>query len=131
MLILGNKTNAAETRLLSSRIVYDDGMLEVFRSGVKRDKYRFHFQAIETVAQLKATLRAGAYAWPGGYPLYLLTSDGETLSFDAARSEFRQIAYAIRHKLNDGWRVVACDVNYEDADMVCAHTGERIESAYE
>lgn len=85
---------------------------------------------INTVADLKATLRAGAYAWPGGYPMYLITSDGAALSFTAARDEFHQIAWSIQHKVNDGWRVVGCDINYEDNDLFCDHTGEPIEAAY-
>lgn len=95
-----------------------------------RSKYRCSHREIDTVAQLKATLRNGKYTDYGCYPLYFLANDGESLSFEAVRAEFRQVAYAIQNRLNDGWRVVACDVNYEDSEMRCAHTGERIESAY-
>lgn len=111
-------------------MIYSDGSLEIAHSGVLRINFRQHHSAIASVADLKATLRAGSYTSLGCYPLYLLTHDGEPLSFEAARAEFRQIAYAIQHKLNDGWRVVACDVNYEDVDLVCAHTGKPIPAAY-
>lgn len=107
-------------------MLYHDGSLEVERSGVVRANFLAHHTNIASVADFKATLRAGQYAWPGGYQLFLLTGDGETLSFEAARSEYRQIVYSIQRKLNDGWRVVACDVNYEDAEMICAHTGKPI-----
>lgn len=70
------------------------------------------------------------YAWPGGYPMYCITSDGAALCMDCAKSEYRQIAYARHHKLNDGWHVDAVDVNYEDASLYCDHCNERIESAY-
>lgn len=30
----------------------------------------------------------------------------------------------------DGWEVVACAVNWEDSELTCDHSGERIESAY-
>lgn len=83
-----------------------------------------------TVKQLKEQLRAGQYAWPGGYPLYFIASDGEALSFDAVRENYRQVIEAIRDRDRNGWRVVGCDVNWEDADLYCAHTGQRIESAY-
>ncbi len=96
---------------------------------VRRD-YRRHFQTIENVSQLKATIRAGAFAWPGGYPLYFITSDGAALSFETAKSEFAQIARSVREKANDGWRIVACDVNWEDGELTDDHTGKRIESAY-
>ena len=75
-------------------------------------------------------LKVGPYAWPGGYPLYFITSDGEALSFDAAKENARQICAAIREKSDDGWRVLTCDVNWEDSELTCVHTGKRIESAY-
>ena len=95
-----------------------------------RRKYSYTHREINTVAELKATLRAGAYAWPGGYPMYFFTSDGAALSFEAVQAEFYQCAYSIRHGINDGWRVVGCEINYENADLVCDHTGKRIEAAY-
>lgn len=83
-----------------------------------------------TTSQIKEYLRNGPYAWPGGYPIYFTTSDGGVLSYEAVKEEWKVVAYAIRHRLNDGWRVVAVDVNYEDEDLYCAHTGEKIPSAY-
>jgi hypothetical protein len=83
-----------------------------------------------TVRQFLQSLRDGKYAWPGGYPKYWLASDGETLSYEACREQCMQIARAIRDNDNSGWRVVACDANWEDPAMYCAHTNERIESAY-
>ena len=97
---------------------------------INRENYCRTHREISTVADLKATIRAGKYAWPGGYPMFFITSDGEALSFEAVEQEFGQVAYAIRHELNDGWRVVGCDINEEDADLFCAHTGKPIESAY-
>ena len=85
---------------------------------------------IKTTKDLKTALRNGQWAWPGGYPLYFITSDGAALSFDAVRSEYRQVINAIRHRLNDGWRVVAVEINYEDSGLYCDHTGQRIQSAY-
>ena len=89
-----------------------------------------HFGTIENTAQLKATLRAGEFAWPGGYPLYFINSDGAVLSFDSVRAELRQILCSIREGIQDGWQVVACNVNYGDGDLYCDHSGERIPSAY-
>lgn len=95
-----------------------------------RRNYRRTHHHIETVNQLKATLRAGQYTTVGLYPLYFITSDGGALSFATVRQELENVVYAIRHGLNDGWRVVYCDVNWEDGDLRDDHTGERIESAY-
>lgn len=83
-----------------------------------------------TTHDLKNALRAGPYAWPGGYPLFFITSDGAALSFDAVRQEIRQVFWSIRNGVNDGWRVVAVDVNWEDPDLTCEHTGRLIPSAF-
>jgi len=84
---------------------------------------------IEALRQAKHAIR-NKYAWPGGYPLYIVTADGEALSYDAARTEWASIVYATLHGLRDGWRVLGADINWEDTALFCAHTGERIESAY-
>lgn len=88
-----------------------------------------------TVADFNLQLTAGAFAWPGGYPLYFVTSDGAALSFAAALDNRALIVGAIadaetyRHE-NSGWRVIGCDVNWNDAALYCCDTGKRIESAY-
>lgn len=92
--------------------------------------YRRTFGRITNTLELRATLRAGAHAWPGGYPLYFITSDGAALSFDTVRAEYAQCARSTRDKLHDGWQIVACDVNWEDAELTCAHSGRPIQSAY-
>ena len=96
---------------------------------LRRD-YQRHFPQIKTVEQFKATLRAGAYAWPGGYPLYFICDDSAALCFACGRKELRHIAPSIRSKARDGWRVVACDTNYEDSSLYCDNCSSQIESAY-
>jgi hypothetical protein len=83
-----------------------------------------------TTKELKNQLRAGDHAWPGGYPLFFITSDGAALSFDAVRENIRSVLWSMRHGVNDGWRVIGCDVNWEDPSLYCDHTGARIPSAY-
>ena len=85
---------------------------------------------IETTAQVKATLRAGEYTDVGGYPLYFVTSDGCALSFDAVRDNLVSVLDSVRTNSNDGWRVIGVDINYEDGELRCEHTGARIPSAY-
>lgn len=85
---------------------------------------------IKTVEQFDAALEDGAYAWPGGYPKYFVTHDGEALSFDAAKENRDLIAAEIAEGANCGWRIVAVDINWEDKDMYCCHTGNKIQSAY-
>lgn len=88
-----------------------------------------------SVVWLLGTLAEGRYTSLGSYPKYWLTKDGGTLSYAAVRAELRQIMRAMRDAAHyrwtdEQWCVVACDVNWEDADLHCDHTGERIESAY-
>jgi hypothetical protein len=86
--------------------------------------------ALGSVAWFLHSLRGGPFTSHGCYPLFWLASDGETLSFEACKANAGRIARAIRNQDSSGWRVVACDVNWEDSSMHCAHTGKRIESAY-
>jgi hypothetical protein len=85
---------------------------------------------INSISDFRAAMRNGQYAWPGGYPLYFVTSDGCALSFETVKKELRNVLDSIASRSNDGWRVVAVDVNWEDDTLVCEHSGERIESAY-
>lgn len=81
--------------------------------------------------QFKQALRNGPYAWPGGYPLFFVMSDGEALSFNAAKSEAKQIIRAIReHDIRGGWYPEGVTINWEDSTLYCCHTGEQIECAY-
>ncbi len=83
-----------------------------------------------TTKELKTQLRQGEFAWPGGYPLFFITTDGAALSFKAVRENLRLVMDSIKRDLRDGWQVCAVDVNYEDPTLFCDHTGERIPSAY-
>jgi hypothetical protein len=85
---------------------------------------------INSVSDFRHAIFQGPYAWPGGYPCYFITSDGESLSFEAAKAEKRNIIDSIAHDCNNGWRVVGMDINWEDPELTCAHTGKPIESAY-
>lgn len=89
---------------------------------------------MKTLCDMKTLKRAirDKYAWPGGYPLYLITQDGEALSIDAARDNWREICAAhTRAGFYDRqWFIAGVAINYEDPQLYCAHTGARIESAY-
>lgn len=85
---------------------------------------------IQNTRDLAEAFKQGKYTSYGCYPLFFLTSDGATLSHDAVRANYAAIVQSIRENLDDGWRVVAHDVNWEDPELYCDDTGERIESAY-
>ena len=86
-----------------------------------------------SLQEVKKTLRAGKFTWPGGYPMYFVMQDGGALSFEAVRSEWRCIVQA-HLWVNDGgdpcWTIAGADINWEDSDLFCDHSGDRIESAY-
>lgn len=75
---------------------------------------------------LKATIRQ-QYAWPGGYELFGICSDGGILCCNCMRREYRLIAYARKHKIDDQWRVVAidCAANY-DSLVYCEQCNKTI-----
>lgn len=106
--------------------LYRKGCAEPIRPGVVQ-----HNARIETLAQLKAALRAGPYTWPGGYPVYFIASNGDPLSYESVLCQFGSIVetFLAKHKSSD-WRISWMTVNYEDDDLRCAHSGELIECAY-
>ena len=67
------------------------------------------------------------YAWPGGYPRYVITDDGGALCPNCCKSEFRSIAGSYP---GDGWAIIADDINWEDNNLHCDHCNKQIESAY-
>ena len=110
--------------------LYDTRRPDWHKSPPLRTCYRHTYAEIKNGLQLRATLRAGDSTFPGCYPLYLTTSDGGALSFDTVRKNLRSVLDSVRGEVNDGWRVVACEVNYEDGDLYDDHTGEKIPAAY-
>lgn len=85
--------------------------------------------AAKTLASVKRALRE-PYAWPGGYPLFIVMADGEALSCASAREHWAQIVHSTLTRARDGWAAAGAEVNWEDSNLTCAHSGEAIESAY-
>lgn len=92
---------------------------------IRRD-YQRSFDRIKTVAQLKASLRV-PYAWPGGYEIALLLTDGELLCNDCAKREFRSLVWDIKNKCNTGWRPdgAVCMVDI-DGSSPCCHCNREL-----
>ena len=70
------------------------------------------------------------YAWPGGYPMYLVMSDGEPMCCDCAIKEWNRIQESTVNHDKDGWAAECVDINYEDPECYCCHCNKKIESAY-
>lgn len=83
----------------------------------------------ETLRAVKRAIRE-PYAWPGGYPVYVVMHDGAALSCESARKEWRSIVASTLRGSRDGWRAAGTAINWEDPDLYCDHSGVRIESAY-
>ena len=72
-----------------------------------------------------------AYAWPGGYPVYAVMDDGESLCPSCARENVRLILSATHDRdIHSGWYFVGAQVNWEDDSLYCAHCGKPLEPAY-
>jgi len=67
-------------------------------------------------------VRRERYAFPGGYPLALLTTDGGLLCPDCVTREFAQVSWEHRHGCNGGFRPVrvVCGAD-TDGEMRCDH----------
>lgn len=87
---------------------------------------------IKTISDFRHAVRNGPYAWPGGYPCYWVMADGESVAFSVCKKERRNMLEALTtpQRNSDDWRPVALEINWEDSDLYCAHTGAKIESAY-
>lgn len=92
-----------------------------------RANFSYHYQNIENTKQLLSCLRAGQYAWPGGYQLFFITSDGDCLSFEAVIDNLESVIWSIRNNVNDGWKVEALD-NADECEIpiICDHTGKQL-----
>ncbi len=82
-------------------------------------------------SDLKAFIRSGGYAWPGGYPTYLVMGDGDVIDCQAARENDRQILRSLRRRGTDlQWEPYQVFIHWEGAPLISAHSGREIESAY-
>lgn len=112
----------------------DGGLYDTRKKGwekvLVRAVYKRTFRRMENLQQVKATLRAGEWTWPGGYQMFLVADDGAAICFECVRKEFRHIVGAWLYGYDSGWKVIACEINYEDGDCVCAHCNQKIPPAY-
>ncbi len=83
----------------------------------------------QTLEQVKRAIRE-PYAWPGGYPVYTVMSDGALLCPTCARENFRLIINAERSNERFGWRAIGVSVYWEGPDRHCVHCGKPLQSAY-
>ena len=83
----------------------------------------------QRIEQVKRAIRE-LYAWPGGYPVYTVMSDGALLCAKCAKSEFRQIVRDTKLGFYC-WSAAGAEVLWEsEAPQYCAHCNAHLESAY-
>ena len=88
-------------------------------------------KVFEILREVKQAIRE-PYAWPGGYPKYIVTRDGEAMSVESAKANWPEICKSTMFAgySGDGWAASCVDINWEDPALYCCHSGKRIESAY-
>ena len=69
-----------------------------------------------------------AFAWPGGYPLYYILADGETMCVLCANG--MNDSDASPDAEDPQWRIVGYEIHWEGEPLVCAHCRTEIHSAY-
>ena len=83
----------------------------------------------QILEQVKNAIR-NPYAWPSGYPVYIVMADGELFCRECARSEYKLIADSTRTDRKDGWTASGTMILWEGTDNYCAHCNRELESAY-
>lgn len=67
------------------------------------------------------------FAWPGGYALFLIMTDGAALCADCVRENFRSIAREARVAHGTGWKPAGWShVGETDSLTACEHCGRII-----
>lgn len=93
-----------------------------------------HTMPIMSARDYKEAART-PYAWPGGYPTYLLMADGGEVCMGCARKDARVILQSIHEAQHtewpdEQWCPIAHEVYWEGPPMVCTGCNGEIESAY-
>ena len=107
--------------MVNTNVVLSDGSLySISQRRVLRLEYSKHTPMIKSVKNLKMSLRAGKYAWPGGYEVFFLTYDGEVMCYDCVLSNFGLVAASVKAEDHSDWRVLGMSTTeYEDDGDVC------------
>lgn len=97
-----------------------------------RPIYSRTYSTIHNTQELKATLRAGEYAWPGGYQLYLCDEPGATVCFKCARETFRDFAldfhnYPKGHYQRSPYLMFSC-IAWGEENVMCDQCNRVLDS---
>ena len=95
-----------------------------------RANYCYHHKNVASLADVKATIRAGTHTFPGGYELYAIMDEGGVMKIKTLRDNWNQVVWSHLYHISDGWRVTGFDINWEDSNLFDCHTNERIIPEY-
>jgi ribosomal protein L24E len=109
---------------------HEGNLLRHSDCAIVRPRFSYHDKEPDTSLKLRATLRAGPYAWPGGYELCFVMKDGGAMHFTCVKREFKRIAKELRNPGDPAWLPACLDTNWEENDLYCEHCNEKIAPAY-
>lgn len=68
-----------------------------------------------------------SYAWPGGYEMFFIMDDGETLCTTCANDSTNPVHFADEYNENDGWLIIGVShVGEVDSDTRCSHCNKAL-----
>lgn len=70
------------------------------------------------------------WAWPGGYPMFLVMKDSGILCIDCANERWIRQLITDPEQEDPQWTVAMQGINYENDYLICDHCGKYVESAY-
>ena len=88
-----------------------------------------------TRAEFEHDIKSPTVAY-GGYTIHFITSDGASMSYEAAKQNKNLICAAMNESAamsdvtDKQWLVIAKEINWEENELFCVHTGDLIPANY-
>ncbi len=83
---------------------------------------------MDVLTAVKQAIR-DRYVWPGGYPVYVVLTDGDMLCGDCAKENYYSIAWELIKDVDYGWKPIGTQVLYYEGEQ-CGNCYKELESAY-
>lgn len=84
-----------------------------------------------TISEFRTAVRRGPSAWPGGYPVYAVFTDGQFACWNCLKTERRLILEALADpSYRTGWELSHFGIYWEGEPELCANCGAECPSAY-
>jgi len=77
----------------------------------------------QTPAGALALAAREQFAWPGGYAIWLCTTDGAAICPLCARNEYPSLYQSTISRAGDGWQVAAFWLDVDGEEVTCDHCG--------